>query len=60
MEQTEADLQGEKPILNIVGDKVALGPVQKSMLPSFVRWENDFAVSLMSWRSYPPGQAGRY
>ena len=48
MENTEADLQGEKPVLNISGNKVALGPLQKSMLPSFVRWENDFAVSSMS------------
>src|ERR1700742_3307840 len=48
IEQTEADLQGEKPILNIVGEKVALGPIQKSMLPLFMRWENDFAVTLMS------------
>jgi RimJ/RimL family protein N-acetyltransferase len=48
MENTEADLQGEKPVLNISGNKVALGPLQKSMLPSFVRWENDFTVSSMS------------
>ena len=48
MEQTEADLQSEKPILNIIGEKVALGPVQKSMVSAFVRWENDFAVAVMS------------
>jgi RimJ/RimL family protein N-acetyltransferase len=48
MENTEADLQGEKPVLNISGNKVALGPLQKSMLSSFVRWENDFTVSSMS------------
>jgi len=48
MENTEVDLQSEKPVLNISGDKVALGPLQKSMLPAFVRWQNDFAVSSMS------------
>lgn len=48
MEQTEADIQSEKPILNILGDKIALGPVQRNMAPAFVRWENDFAVALMS------------
>src|SRR5260370_638003 len=48
MEQTEADQQSDKPILNISGDKIALGPMQKSMIPAFVRWENDFAVALMS------------
>lgn len=48
MEQTEADLHSNKPVINIFGDKVALGPVEKSMIPAFVRWENDFAVTLMS------------
>lgn len=48
MDNTEVDLQSEKPVLNISGDKVALGPLQKSMIPAFVRWENDFAVSMMS------------
>lgn len=48
MDNTEVDLQSEKPVLNISGDKVALGPLQKSMIPAFVKWENDFAVSLMS------------
>lgn len=51
---TEVDLQSEKPVLNISGDKVALGPLQKSMVPAFVRWENDFAVSLMSGSSLRP------
>ncbi|HLI70151.1 MAG TPA: GNAT family protein [Ktedonobacteraceae bacterium] len=48
MEQTEAELQDEKPIFNIVGEKVALGPMQKSMLPLFVRWANDFDVAILS------------
>lgn len=48
MENTETDLQSEKTVLNMSGDKVALGPLQKSMISSFTRWENDFAVSLMS------------
>lgn len=54
MEQTESDLQGEKPVLNIVGNKVALGPVQKNMFPLFFQWENDFAVSLMSGDAIRP------
>lgn len=48
MEQTETDFQNEKPIFNIVGEKVALGPVEKSMIADFVRWENDFAVTILS------------
>jgi diamine N-acetyltransferase len=54
MENTEADLQSEKPVLNISGAKVALGPLQKSMISSFARWENDFAVTLMSGDSLRP------
>lgn len=48
MEQTDIDFQGEKPIFNILSDKVALGPLHKKLLPNMIRWENDFAVALMS------------
>jgi len=48
MEQTETGFQSEKPVLNITGDKVALGPIERHMIPDFVRWENDFAVTIMS------------
>lgn len=48
MEQTEIDPQSDKPVLNIIGDKVALGPMHKGMLSAFVRWDNDFAVAVMS------------
>ena len=54
MEQTEADLQADKPVLNIIGDKVALGPRHKGMLTAFVRWNNDFAVALLSGDSLRP------
>ncbi len=55
MEQTEIDQQtGDKPILNIVGEKIALGPIQKSMLSTITRWENDFAVSIMSGGALRP------
>jgi diamine N-acetyltransferase len=56
MEQTEADFQSERPILNIVGEKIALGPVQKSMLPDFTRWDNDFAMSIMSGNPLRPSR----
>jgi diamine N-acetyltransferase len=48
IEHTESDLQSEKPALNIIGEKVALGPLQKSMLSTFFKWQNDFTVTLMS------------
>ena len=54
MDQTETDNQSDKPLLNMVGEKVALGPTQKSMIPSFARWLNDFSVTLMSGHTLRP------
>ena len=33
---------GEQPIINIRGERVALGPLHLGLLPFFVRWSNDF------------------
>lgn len=30
------------PIINIRGEKVALGPLERSLLPDYRRWINDF------------------
>ncbi len=30
------------PLVNIVGEKVALGPLRKSLIPTYTRWYNDF------------------
>ena len=49
MGQSEPEPQAEqKPILNIVGVKVALGPIHKGLLPLFSKWDNDFDVCLLS------------
>jgi diamine N-acetyltransferase len=34
----------EPPILNITGDKVALGPLRRDLLPLYMKWVNDFEV----------------
>lgn len=34
----------EQPILNIVGELVALGPLRKELLPLYERWINDFGT----------------
>lgn len=39
---------GEQPIINIVGEKVALGPWSRAVLPLVNRWDNDFAVGVLS------------
>jgi len=38
----EAD--GTRPIVNIVGERVALGPLRRELLPLHERWINDFAT----------------
>jgi RimJ/RimL family protein N-acetyltransferase len=35
----------EQPILNVVGEKVALGPLRRDLLPVYLRWMNDFVVT---------------
>ena len=32
----------EPPILNITGEKVALGPLRRDLLPLYQKWNNDF------------------
>ena len=36
--------EGERPILNVVGEKVALGPIRRDLVPVYQRWMNDFDV----------------
>jgi RimJ/RimL family protein N-acetyltransferase len=33
------------PILNITGEKVALGPIRRDLLPLYQKWINDFEVT---------------
>lgn len=35
-------LEAPPPVLNIVGDKVALGPLRKDLVPTYTRWYNEF------------------
>lgn len=34
----------EQPIINIIGEKVALGPMHRDLLPLITRWSNDLAA----------------
>jgi RimJ/RimL family protein N-acetyltransferase len=36
---------GGHPILNILGDKVALGPLRRDLIATYQRWINDFEVT---------------
>ncbi len=33
-----------EPIINILGERVALGPMRRELLDAYLRWNNDFAV----------------
>ena len=35
---------GQQPVVNIVSQSVALGPLRRELLPTYQRWINDFAV----------------
>ncbi len=35
----------EAPIINIEGEKVALGPLHDDLLPLLVKWDNEFAMT---------------
>jgi diamine N-acetyltransferase len=43
--QTDSPASNET-ILNIVGEKVALGPLRRDVMPLYDRWFNDFEVGL--------------
>ncbi len=40
--------RAEQPVVSIVGDKVALGPPHRGMLPLLLVWANDLGLSLLS------------
>ena len=39
-----AQPEDQQPIINVAGDKVALGPIRRDLIPLFQRWSNDFEV----------------
>ncbi|MCC6791652.1 MAG: GNAT family N-acetyltransferase [Thermomicrobiales bacterium] len=45
----------ESPVWNIVGERVALGPLRKDLVPHYHRWRNDFWVQ----RSYGGSLEGK-
>jgi RimJ/RimL family protein N-acetyltransferase len=43
----------DSPILNITGEKIALGPIRRDLVPLYLRWINDFEVTRtmgIGWR----------
>ncbi len=48
MENSSREAAEERPLINIEGIKVALGPFHRGILPLLSKWDNDFAVSFLS------------
>ena len=42
--QQDKTPEATSPIFNIVGEKVALGPLRKDLVPTYLRWFNDFGT----------------
>ncbi|HLY29547.1 MAG TPA: GNAT family protein [Ktedonobacterales bacterium] len=42
------EAENTPPIINIYGERIALGPMARAHVPFLYRWENDFAVALFS------------
>jgi hypothetical protein len=43
----------EAPLLNVVGERVALGPLREDLLPVYGRWINDLGTTRMM--EFSPG-----
>jgi len=56
MSESEAmtDTPTERPIVNIEGDLVALGPVRRDLILLYQRWMNDFATLRTIGQPYRP------
>ena len=48
MPNEDTSLTQAKPIINIIGEKVALGPYHRDVIPLMAKWLNDFSVTLLS------------
>jgi RimJ/RimL family protein N-acetyltransferase len=44
MSQVDPSSSEPEPILNVVGERVALGPMRRDLLQLYSRWANDFKV----------------
>ena len=42
----------DRPVVNLVGERVALGPLSPTLLPLYQAWMNDFVTQ--AWAGYPP------
>lgn len=48
-----ANERNEHPIVNVIGDKVALGPIQRELISNVCRWKNALSTSRTLGLSWP-------
>lgn len=53
MSERAGEPDEEPPIVNITGERVALGPLRRDLIPLYQRWNNDFNVTRTLARSLP-------
>ena len=53
MQPSAPESDDGRPIINIEGERVALGPLRRDLIPLYQRWNNDFAVTRTLARSRP-------
>jgi len=41
----DREREPEQPVVNVVGERVALGPLRRDLLPAYHRWSNDLAAA---------------
>ncbi|MCL4544507.1 MAG: GNAT family N-acetyltransferase [Chloroflexi bacterium] len=46
-------MEPEQPVINILGEKVALGPLRRDLMPLLQKWLNDFEVARTTWGALP-------
>ena len=44
IDEFDGNGENDRPIVNILGGLVALGPLRRDLLPLYARWRNDFGV----------------
>lgn len=48
------NLAPEQPMVNLVGEKTAIGPLRRDLLPLYQQWLNDFSMLAMIDRRFRP------
>jgi RimJ/RimL family protein N-acetyltransferase len=54
MTDETSTIQFARPILNLIGEHVALGPLHEGMIPLMTVWDNDFSTSAISGDDLKP------